>query len=766
MDLDGDDTHEALAILQPKDDNWELQIRDLKELHSASASSSGISRPPFQPPILFSTSQDIQSTQNGIIPLQFQTGQVLLDLSKHQGLSGSTSKARELDTSTTGGDVELNDRNIHFFCGNDWHQASQSCSHPCPGGQATECPDGQRCFAETSCNFHTYKDKDQSSGKSEDAEGLVLTPGGGLPSMVTLWSDGRVSLHSLSSQKNPSDSSSSKRRWNKGPALAIQAMWSTQVLPMVSNPDHIVWTESTLLFLDAYESMAARADHGMIVVSGSFRPKRTDEANEEEKEEDDNNDYSFMVAIHAKDGRVLWDSFTNEDMGEDPLPLPMVRGATSYARRRSRIVDLEAVSAAGGPSLSIQSLPGCHITFRQQLPEILPYSYFSAKDARLVALHLDPSNKKRHHKKNGQDHGGHSHPHTSNGHSKDAVSATSPVDKGSRPGGHLAKKKWHHGFHKHHRGPTRGRPNVLVFHTRGGLQIRSLRNGRPLCHLTVQENKVYSDFNNDGVVDHIETYLDNNKSMAQIPEWIVGMIKKKLFESDEKEYRRTFDKATWESRLCHVSANSGLPHSEELFTTNICGTAHQRLVINTEDIFALPPIVVESLSGRRNTRDTIIALSNGMVHRLQGRSGRKEWTLLGQNHDSFPTWDEEGTETALLTRVYSTMVPAPLRPILVVGGQSAAVVSVQTGHIMAQASFPQIAVERPVLAEVSGDGTADLLVQSKDGIWGFSLQVRQGSPVVLRFAVGFLLFGMLMAILRNRFGSDGVRGKDVRATDR
>jgi len=38
-----------------------------------------------------------------------------------------------------------------FYCGSSWFDASDKCSKSCPSGDATECDDGEECFAWTSC---------------------------------------------------------------------------------------------------------------------------------------------------------------------------------------------------------------------------------------------------------------------------------------------------------------------------------------------------------------------------------------------------------------------------------------------------------------------------------------------------------------------------------------------------------------------------------------------------------------------------------------
>lgn len=686
--------------------------------------------PPFQPSVLFSTRDDTIVT--GVTPLQVTTGQVLVK-PKH------AHKRSKMDLSKVG-DTEINDRNRHYFCGHDWHDASQTCSHPCPSGQASECPDDQRCYADTPCDIQDRN--------IEDTQVLFeLTPGGGLPSVVTLWSDGSLSMASLTK--------------DQGTELELRHMWKVPLLP-TADPKNRLWVESNLLFLDAYDSSEAlHAENGMIVVSGIYvdegsnRRKLLESTGEDSSdEEDDSEDVGpveppaqnfFVIAVDAMKGSILWDTFTDDQKNkDDPVPLPLARGLSSYARRRSRIPALKDTT------IPEHHLPNCQVTFRQHLKHVLPYAYWTSKDSHLAALHLDQSKKYPHHYQKNQKH---------------AVIGKDKVTTASN-----TKNKWHHSFHKPKQATAvKGRPNVIVTQTRGGMQIRSLRNGRPLCHMSLLEETLYADLNNDGSVDQVQILLQNKKVNSS-DKWIRTLVNK-LHKS--KESMEAFPKTPagrsarltgeWGSGLCHAMALSGMPAREELFSTSLCASAHETVIPNPSlALDAVAPIAVESLSGRRNTRDIIVALNNGMVHRLQGRSGRKEWSLVGWHHENFPTWEESSTDNALLTRLQTMHIPAPLRPVLLAGENSLAVISVKTGQLLAMASYPQTSIARPILAEFSGDGTTDVIVTSLDGIWGFQIQVRAGSPVVLRIFVGLLMFGLMLAVLRNRFGG---QRKDIRATD-
>ena len=53
-----------------------------------------------------------------------------------------------------------------YYCGTSFDEASSMCTHPCPSGSSLECPNGEFCFADTSCNseFSSEFFVDYSSG--------------------------------------------------------------------------------------------------------------------------------------------------------------------------------------------------------------------------------------------------------------------------------------------------------------------------------------------------------------------------------------------------------------------------------------------------------------------------------------------------------------------------------------------------------------------------------------------------------------------------
>ena len=56
-----------------------------------------------------------------------------------------------------------------------------------------------------------------------------------------------------------------------------------------------------------------------------------------------------------------------------------------------------------------------------------------------------------------------------------------------------------------------------------------------------------------------------------------------------------------------------------------------------------------------------------------------------------------------------------------------------------------------MLMDVNGDGVTDVVVMTTDAIWAYPIYLRATSTSLLRMAVGFVLLGILLALVRNRF---------------
>ena len=48
------------------------------------------------------------------------------------------------------------DRTRHYFCGKDWHHASESCHKHCGSGTSSDCGDGETCYADTPVSISVF----------------------------------------------------------------------------------------------------------------------------------------------------------------------------------------------------------------------------------------------------------------------------------------------------------------------------------------------------------------------------------------------------------------------------------------------------------------------------------------------------------------------------------------------------------------------------------------------------------------------------------
>jgi hypothetical protein len=727
LDVDGDGTTEALAVISnSKVDSdgdevqWKLRILDLKPAMQNDKTRVA----PFRPKVLFE-SDPIRSASRAK-PVALVTGQVLVSSTL---ITADTHAQKE----------ETGDRNRHYFCGVDWHDASVKCGTHCPGGLASDCPEGERCYADTPCDAHAPK-----HAQDQLAETMHLTPGGGLPSVFVLWSNGAVSMHSLTADLDGAEVGSKK----KAPKLELRSMWQ---VPALFSRNSTLLETLNLQFFDSLSS-GDQAKSGMVIVTAlvTYQVPSFDDDSEDQDEETS----YYVLALDAKTGATLWESMTQEELNElnqKDLPLPMARGSSSNARRRSMIPNLHSSSQQSSGSM----VPNCMHAYRRSLmtSEAFPFAYFGDDDSTVQALHFDL-----------QQH---------------ASKATKPgkkqltASKKANPKTHSGSKtkSWASRLlpnrkHKHHQKTraTYGRPNVIVSHHERGIEVRSIKNGRSLCHLSLWENVLYADLDHDGVLDSVEVIAGNRgvedeEDTDDSERWVQRLVKRVAAANQQASESANLSQRLQKTPLCHVLALSGVPIKEELFSASLCGTKrdHEDLHPSIEMIDA-PPLAVESFQGKG--KDIIVAVNTGAVHRFRGATGRRQWELVGKHHKDFPTWSDEAN--VALSRIGSENVVAQTRPILLAGENSLAIISARRGHVLASASFPQPSIRRPVLADVNGDGTTDVLVMTADAVWCYQVVVRTGASIFFRITTGLLLIGMMLALLRNRFGPHpGKRSTDA-----
>jgi hypothetical protein len=730
FDVDGDGTTEALAVISGNADSsaWRVQILDLKPAMQTDKTHVA----PFRPKPLFESPLFAMGTAT---PISLVTGQVLLT---SPAISQAEAVLQEQKEPSL-------DRTRHYFCGLDWHDASTKCSTHCAGGLASDCPEGERCFADTPCDVHA---KNQVMDKL--AETLHLTPGGGLPSVFVLWSNGAVSMHSLTGDLESGEDV--KKSKSKAPSLELRSMWQAEALAgrNATNLEAL-----NLQFFDALSS-GDQSKSGMIIVSAVVTFDMSGQ------DDDDAGMTSYYVlAMDAKNGETVWESLTQDELdalSQKDLPLPMARGTSSNARRRSLIPNLHPSSLKSNGHL----IADCMHAYRRSLmtSDTFPFTYHSEEDATVQALHFDLHQQ--------------SAAKTPISGSKNKLKAAKkaiPTKPHSASGG--KPKSWSSSLipgrkhKKHHKAAQAkfGRPNVLVSHHERGLEVRSLKNGRSLCHLSLWEHVLYADLDHDGVLDSVEVIagnreIEDEEDTDDAERWVTRLVKRVAEKNKESSEKENISQRLQKTPLCHVLALSGLPIKEELFSASLCGTKRDHEDAHPSiDMIEAPPLAVESLQGKKGW-DVIVAVNTGSVHRFQGSSGRRQWELAGKHYEDFPTWSDESN--VVLSRIGSENVIPSTRPILLAGENSLAILSARRGSVLASASFPQPSVRRPVLADVNGDGTTDVLIMTTDAVWGYHVVVRTGASIVLRIMTGLLLMGMMLAVLRNRFGPHpGKRSTDA-----
>ena len=631
LDVDGDGKPDMLAVHSSSD---KLQLYDIRQFKQRSLGGA-----PKIPEVLYSIQPSTVED-----PISMATG--------HVPTTGSNLEPAP-STDSSSSSLNETDRSRHFFCGKDWHDASAKCGQPCPRGTQVDCPDGETCFADTPCD--SQKMKTQQNQKSKTYEGN-LTPAGGIPGVFTLWSNGMLTMHALSS---PEGSKS----------LVLEELWNTSVISGVTE-----WADTFVAYVDATDSSSP---HGIVIVSAYVDQTHNDRTRE----------VLLVAAVDALSGALVWSSLQEREEQDriQELPLPM-RGETSIARRRSNV-----------PLQQQYSHANClHSGYRGSvLNKLLPLSYFNENDTFSAVTHFTRQ------------------------------ARSSP---------------------KHHKAgiePTEGKPNVVVTYNQLGVQVRSLKNGRSICHVRLLDDTLYGDFNRDTIIDSLEYLVGDHEETNESNGKFINHIVQK--------FGRKIENAPIVASLCHAQARSGIPSREELFNTRLCNP-----IYNDAEISPGPPVAVEGLRGQ----DIVVSLNNGVVARISGRNGHVMWEIDGSKNTNFPQWEDH--HRVLSGRISAPGMRSHSRPVILSGDNSIVLLSAKHGRILSTTAIPQPPTTRPLLSDWNGDGISDVLIVTQDAVWGYCSIVHVGSAVWFSLCSGFLILAMMLSLLKNRTSSHpGKRGTDA-----
>ncbi|KAL7509610.1 hypothetical protein ACHAXN_006567 [Cyclotella atomus] len=794
------------------DGKWGLRVINLKPLHSRDEEMIDDPNGPFAPRTMFLSplAGDDDDSAGDVYPIKLQSVQIPIQRNKLGEEERSRQRHKKMDVSSSniGGygtnsgippKDELNkeyDRTRHYFCGRDWHHASSSCHRHCPGGVSTECNDGETCYADTPCDAMLPLDT-TSKEITEETE-MALTIRGTLPGITTIWSDGSVTLHAITADVVVNDApkhehrGKRERQKKKKPELEMKQMWRAYPLGKAFGSAAIDFQELGLTFesgviYGASEHQSEKdgngvehnqiGAHGAIILGGRYTLPIVN---------------TPKVSFHALDaltGVSLWEldgsrgSKSMQQRKSDTEPVIPIIHKTSSARRRSHLpvkdtmdeeLDNENSFAEGDEAMTSEE---CMAHFRHSLFDesngALPHEFWDGdrggfsvgrfervkKSPRKRSISLNK--KKQLNQKDalvgrGRDgpslpkNGGMARPvgGAALGISREASSSWQTDFLHRAIPQRLLNQQKHNAHH-----PKTGKPNVVIFHGRDGLAVLSLKNGRPVCHVSLVDNALYADIDRDGMVDVIQVVTPSDEFHSRIDNLIQRINKSEneaggqLGAKNDPEY-------------CHALVTSGLPPREEVFTAPLCLGGPSKI---RNKLHAAPPLLIEGSLGYGN--DVVFAVNNGVVVRYDF-NGREVWRKKSAK-DGTPSWH---SDSVLLGRVQFGTVKShssvsasshrnqhrpgsPVRPIVLSGEDKAAILSPANGKVLASVTFPQSAVGQPFLGDLNGDGTDDLCVVSKDAVWGYRIIVETGRSGFFSIVVTTLVIGVALSALIHKTNS-------------
>ena len=786
-----------------EDERWVLKVLDLKPLHR------DIKEKPIYPDVIFQskTTETSKTSEILSVPIKITTGQIILvpnnaatTVTKNK--SSINEEKEEIQIIGDHGRIHPNKQKRHYFCGHDWNDATNKCSiHThCQSGSHDDCPDGEQCFGNIPCDIlelrllstETATSTTRNSNKSSTSKGgnhgmnmnhLVTTPVGGLPSIVTVWNNGDITLHSVTATISADTSTDFKKI--KGTQLELREMW--KVNPFIATTasadtndaaanvsDHkkynVLTFEEIDVVLDSHVMMGT--SDAVVIVAAKYHRFTSSQHQKKEKQQDEKMFlYTSYFSIDAFTGEIIWINSSddgdndrkdknleqigeenNETIKNDPSSLKRI---SSTARRRSRISLSEEKKSKMNSSLgdvasndSANDIGDCLTTFRESImnpySNVLPLSFHDSNDSKIILTHFD---RRMHKSKKKQQKGGMKMKKTrffSN------LSLFDKERKATTSGAPTTPLQHHE------------RSNVVLFHNHEGMNVFSLRNGSPVCHTPLRPGGVYADLNKDGVIDHLRVFTDNTsqRNNALKPTQKRHTFSRNQFVDENMVAMKDFPPQSDDHPLCHATLLSGILARDELFRIYLCAglTKNYKRKKGTDRLEQLkqigvssgPPLLVESFSTKngKSREDIIFFLNHGSIQRYDA-SGELQWSR-NRPSENIPRWDSESIESnGFLGRINFQQLSnqiANIRPILCMGNDEMIIMSSGGGRILANVPFPQLVVGPPILADIDGDGTTDILVMTKDAIWGYSVKII-GRSFLIRISIAILVIGFLVAII-------------------
>ena len=228
-----------------------------------------------------------------------------------------------------------------------------------------------------------------------DSDKYHTTAAGAWPSVWTFWSNGAVTMHSVTSEKADANPTSDFEKLmltkakNFNRAQLVQ-MWQVEPFLKKNNRSMTDTMDPRIRYVDA---VSTGMDHGMVIISGDMDWIGTREDEEDEWAS------KFVIALSDQTGELLWQSYDEvEDLAESvarPMdvssPYVKTRGRTSFNRRRSQNPNLHHKTDSVRDGQITSFVPNCLHTYRHSLlkSEAFPSFYGDEVDADLRVIHLD-----------------------------------------------------------------------------------------------------------------------------------------------------------------------------------------------------------------------------------------------------------------------------------------------------------------------------------------------------------------------------------------
>ena len=335
-------------------------------------------------------------------------------------------------------------------------------------------------------------------------------------------------------------------------------------------------------------------------------------------------------------------------------------------------------------------------------------------------------------------------------------------------------------------------PNVIVVHTRHGLEVIALRTGAPITSLALSPGRVYGDLDGDDVVDAVSV-LDTPESVQR---------HQAEFAHHQYEY------GAQALQHCMLVVMSGLPAQSQLFNGSVCqqrpslrdplgyataastgsspdlssgggavgaGGAHKTKVtpvLSAEDdhplIVHASPLILHKLDPdtlqESKERDVIVAIHSGVVTSYSG-SGKFNWQVRGA-----PKWSVGASGASGASGAAGDTWPSLAYAVLgfdsdaaraedlgshnsiysniLVAGEAMLMLLSREGDVLASAEIPRAPLAQPVIGDFDNDGVSDIIVVTNGAVLGYHVHVTQASRTVL-IALTLLIIIAVVVFISN-----------------